>query len=168
MSWFIVYKGKAFRDSLTENLQKAGITFFMPIQKVEILKGEKMVIKEEAVLRNLIFIKTDRNVYQIANTIDGLRAPYLNRATHEPAIVSDAEMNQFMNILAYKSANAELLQDPYRHFTVGQRVRVRDGEFKGMEGYVLRMRGDRKLVIALGEMAIAVSGIHHTLFEPIK
>lgn len=47
-------------------------------------------------------------------------------------------------------------------------MRVTAGLFEGIEGYVVRIRRDRKLVVQLyGIIAIAISGIHHSLLEII-
>lgn len=167
MDWFAVYKGKASRGSLTENLQKVGITYCIPTQVIQHLEGNEMVEHEEKILTNLIFIQTDQDIATIAATVDGLKRPYIDHATEKPAVISDAEMQRFIRFLEFKNMDAKILQDPYQRFKVCQKVRVKAGDFEGTEGYVFRIRGDRKLVISLGEMAVAISGIHHTLLEPI-
>jgi len=43
MCWYIVYKGKPTKGTLRENLEKAGITYFIPTQFVEHLEGDRMV-----------------------------------------------------------------------------------------------------------------------------
>lgn len=169
MSWYIVYKGKTHkcRNSLKQNLDRAQIPYYTAIRATEHVDGEQIIVREEDVLHNLIFIKTDEDIYSVTQRIDGLRSPYRNQSTGLPAVVSDEEMQRFMEFMQFRNTEIRLLQQPYQHFSTHQRVRVRAGQFEGIEGYVLRMRGDRKLVVSLGEMAMAVSGIHHTLLEPI-
>lgn len=168
MAWYILYKGKAARGSLGENLTKAGLSYFLPKQNIEYLEEDQMKVKEEETLKNLIFIQTDAEIHSVANAIDGLRGPYIDRTTGKPAVVPDMEMQRFMDFLQAKNMNALILQDPYQRFKVCQKVRVRAGDFEGVEGYVFRIRGDRKLVISLSSMAVAISGIHHSLLEPIE
>jgi len=167
MDWYVVYKGRSINSSLYDNLEKAGIPYFIAKQTTEKYVEGKMVQKEEVLLKNLIFIQTDQNIYEITNSIDGLKAPYYNRATHTPAVIKEAEMKAFMDVLAAKSYKVQLLQDSYSKFTTGTRVRVKAGMFEGLEGHVLRMKGDRKLVIGLDDIAIAITGIHFTLLEPV-
>lgn len=168
MNWYIVYKGKPIRGTLRENLEKAGITYFFPAQSVAHLKGDRMEEKEEAVLSNLMFVQTAEDIRVLTKEIDGLRAPYLNHATGKPAIVSDEELQRFKRVLEARSLHAQFLPDGYQRFENCPKVRVKAGEFMGMEGRVFRIRHDRKLVIQLENMAIAVSGIHHTLLEIIR
>lgn len=168
MDWYIVYKGKSARGTLREELEKAGIPYFVPTQYVEHLEGEKMVMKEETVLNNLIFVQTDKEIVSLVNEIDGLKAPYKNTATGEPAKVRDEELQRFRKVLEARSVHAEFLPDAYRRFEKCPKVRVKAGTFEGIEGRVFRIRHDRKLIIALDDMAVAISGIHHTLLEVIE
>lgn len=166
MAWHIVYKGKATCGSLTENLARCGVEYFLPQQSVEYLDEDRMKVRDEEVMRNLIFVRTDRDIRLVVNAVDGLRGPYIDRTTGHPAIISDAEMQRFRDFLEAKNTSIRVLAEPYERFSLRQKVRVRAGSFEGTEGYVLRIRGDRKLVISVGSMAVAISGIHHSLFEP--
>ena len=167
MDWYIVYKGKSVRNTLQENLQQAGVGYFIPSQTMEKYEGDRMVEHEKPVLNNLVFIQTDDNIFHLARTIDGLKSPYLNCSTGRPAVVRDGEMQRFKQVIAMKNVHARFLPDNIDRFSSCPKVRVRAGEFEGVEGYVFRIRGDRKLVIALGDMAVSISGIHHTLLELI-
>lgn len=165
MHWYIVYKGKPTKGSLRENLERAGVTYFIPTQNVEHLDGDRMEEKEEAVLNNLIFVQTYEDIRVLTKEVDGLKSPYLNHATGMPATVTDAELYRFKRVLEARSLHAHFLPDVFQRFESCPKVRVKAGEFMGMEGRVFRIRHDRKLVIQLENMAIAVSGIHHSLLE---
>lgn len=166
MDWLIYYKGKAQKGTLRENLEGAGIRYFIPTRIGERFIGDRMVKREETVFSNLIFIQTDRQPGQL--NIDGLRAPLINHATGRPAMVSESEMEHFKKVLQAQGLQARFLPDAYHRFENCPHVRVKAGEFEGLEGRVFRIRGDRKLIIQLDEMAVAISGIHHTLLEVIK
>lgn len=170
MDWYIVYKGKTqhSKGSLQQNLEKAGIACYLPTQVVERRENDRMVEHTEPVLNNLVFIQTDGDIAAIAKETDGLKSPYMNCATGKPAKVSDEELQRFRRVLEARSIHAEFLPDAYKRFENCPKVRVKDGEFAGLEGHVFRIRHDRKLVIALDDMAVAISGIHHTLLEIIQ
>lgn len=168
MYWYIVYKGKPTKGTLKENLEKAGITYFIPTQFVEHLDGDRMVEREEAVLNNLIFVHTDKDIHDLIMSVDGLKAPYINHATGQPATVADEELQRFKRVLEARSLHAEFLPDAYRRFESCPKVRVKAGPFEGLEGRVFRIRHDRKLIIQLDDMAVAISGIHHTLLEIVE
>lgn len=170
MDWYIVYKGKSKLrgSSLTQNLDQAGIPYFLPVQVSTRLEDDRMVEYTEPVLNNLIFIQTDEDITSLTKEIDGLKSPYINHATHQPAVVSDKDLQRFKQVLEARSLHAEFLPDAYRRFEHCPKVRVKAGTFAGLEGRVFRIRHDRKLIIALEDMAVAISGIHHTLLEVIE
>jgi len=168
MYWYIIYKGKPAKGTLRGNLEKAGIIYFIPTQFVEHLDGDRMVEREEAVLNNLIFVHTDKDIHDLIMSVDGLKAPYINHATGQPATVADEELQRFKRVLEARSLHAEFLPDAYRRFESCPKVRVKAGPFEGLEGRVFRIRRDRKLIIQLDDMAVAISGIHHSLLEIVE
>lgn len=168
MSWYIVYKSKTLKSDLGARLDEAGVEYYVPYRKTSYYDEGQIKQREEEVLRNLIFINTAKDIVTLVNTIDGLGAPYWDKMTGRPAVVPDGEMERFMRFMSVQDIETRILQDPIQHFNSCQRVRVTAGDFAGVEGYVFRIRGDRKLVVALGDIAVAISGIHHSLLEPIE
>ncbi len=169
-NWYVVYRGKPLRGTLEENLGAAAVEYYIPtvVSRKLNAEGDAIVESEELFINNLLFVRTEGNIMEICDAVDGLRSPMKDRATGRPAVVSDAEMQNFMRFVSVKNLDARILPDPYQRFKVCQKVRVCAGDFEGIEGYVFRIRGDRKLIISLGDMAVAISGIHHTLLEPVE
>lgn len=167
--WFIVYRSSGSLKNCREYLDQTGLEYFVPTTvKEELSKdGREMVGVEVPVISNLVFIHTDRNILEVVNSIDFFRAPYKDHTTGRPAVVDDNEMNRFMAVVNARKEGVLILRDPFSKFAPMQKVRVRAGEFEGFEGRVVRILRDRKFVISLGTMAVAISGIHHTLLEPI-
>lgn len=168
--WYIVYRAKTSTTELTKELDRAGVEHYIPTQLVERLNedGTEMVEVEEVAIRNLVFLRTDQGLYSVVDRIAGLRAPFMDTMTGKPAEVGDADMNRFIAILKVHPSEIKLLHDPYAKFADRPLVRVKAGLFEGMEGRVVRVLRDRKLVLAVGQMAIAVSGIHRSLLEYVE
>lgn len=168
--WYIVYKRKMNAERLEDNLRSEKLNYCIPKGYVERLneEGTEMEEVEEVAIRNLVFLQTDRSLQEVINAVDGLSAPFLDTMTGRPAEVSDEEMERFIRILKVHPADIKLLSAPYARFSDRPKVRVRAGLFEGMEGRVVRIRRDRKLVVAVGRMAIAVSGIHRSLLEIVN
>lgn len=167
--WYVVYKGKSAKGSISESLDAKGVEHFTPTVVRTKLNNEGDAYEEkvETMVSNLMFVRTDGDIRALVNETEGLRYPMIDCATRLPAVVSDSEMQRFKEFLEIKNINARILEDPFSRFKVCQKVRVGAGKFQGLEGYVFRIRGDRKLVVSLGNMAVAISGIHHSLLEPI-
>ena len=59
------------------------------------------------------------------------------------------------------------LGDP-KDIKLGDKVKVTDGPFKGLEGHVKRIKKDRKFVITIGTIAaFVIEGISHKDIELI-
>ena len=167
--WYVVYRGFGSRADLEKLLVQAKVSYFLPTCCVERLNAERteMVLVEEVAIQNLVFIQCD-HIEPIIRQVEGLRAPLLDTMTGEPAQISDVEMEMFMRLSKMARDEVKLLHDPITKFAHHPRVRVKAGLFEGVVGYVVRILRDRKLVISLGNMALAISGIHRSLLEPIE
>lgn len=165
MDWFVVVRGKPYKGTLREHLTAAGVEFYIPTVTVERFAVDRMEEKEQLVINSLVFIRTSQPIDKLVEFVDGLRYPYYDHITRAPAKVPDRDLERFRRILALRSVHAQFLEDPFTKFANRPKVRVKAGEFEGMEGYVLRVKRDRKVVVSLGNTAVAISGIHPTLLE---
>ena len=74
---------------------------------------------------------------------------YFDRETKKPAVIPDREMELFMQITSADTSDLEYFSDEAIDYRSGDKVRVTGGPFKGAEGYIKRIRGNRRLVVAL-------------------
>lgn len=167
--WYVVYRGSCSRADLEAYLERAGVTYYLPLHCVEKLnsEGTEMIWVEEVAISNLVFIQTE-HIEPIIRQLEVLRAPLLDTMTGQPAQIGNSEMQLFMRVLQTCREQVKLLRDPYVKFAHHPKVRVKAGLFEGIEGYVVRILRDRKLVISLGSMALAISGIHRSLLESVE
>ncbi len=78
-------------------------------------------------------------------------------------------MQPFMQIMKDDPTRIRILQNPIEHYAEGNvKLRVLTGILKGQEGYVIRIARDRKLVMKIGDMVVAVGGIYKEEFEEVK
>lgn len=72
-------------------------------------------------------------------------------------------MELFMQITSADTSDLEYFSDEAIDYRSGDKVRVTGGPFKGAEGYIKRIRGNRRLVVALeGIIAVATTYIPGT------
>ena len=87
---------------------------------------------------------------------------------HNPIIVPDREIEVFRIVTSAAQAGLEILDDSPERYQTGDKVRVIDGPFKGAEGYIKRIKKDRRLVVTIsGVVAVATSYIPPELLEKI-
>ena len=85
-----------------------------------------------------------------------------------PAIISDHEMSIFKMVTSDGNPDLEYMDPGAISFKKGQHVRVTGGLFEGAEGYIQRIHGNRRLVVAIeGVVAVATSYIPSCFLEKI-
>lgn len=92
-----------------------------------------------------------------------------NCSTGRVAQIADSQMRPFMRINAIAPERIRFLLRPF-HYYARNRIllRITSGELAGLEGYVIRIDRDRRLVMDVGGMSVAVSGVHAEKFEEVE
>jgi hypothetical protein len=89
--------------------------------------------------------------------------------TGVPAVIPDKQMRPFMQIMENDPTRIRILLNPIEYYAEGNvKLRVLTGILKGQEGYLIRINRDRKLVIEIGDMVVAIGGIHKEQFEEVN
>lgn len=92
-----------------------------------------------------------------------------NCSTHLPAVIPDSVMQPFMRVMEASPEQVRFLLHPFKYYAGGNvKLRLTSGAFAGIEGYVIRIDRDRRLVMDVGGMSVAISGIHCEKFEVVE
>lgn len=125
--------------------------------------------KETPTVGGLVFIQGDLEeiLDYMAEKFPSLRLAN-DCATKRVATIPDSVMQPFMRVSAIEPTRVRVLLNPIGCYAQDrQRVRVVSGVLEGMEGYVVRINRDRRLVVAIGDMTLAISGAHNEPLEPV-
>ncbi len=94
---------------------------------------------------------------------------YSEPGENTPAPISDREMEIFRKATELAGTGAEYLGSDTWKYCVGDKVRVTEGLYKGLEGYIKRIKHARKLIVSIeGVAVVAISGIHPQYLEKIE
>ena len=169
--WYIIYRRKDFCEYLFKFLDQKSIPYYSVSTAAEDTAGEESIKKEYDSIKNLIFIKPFEPVNQFLDKLkieSGIvLIPYMDCMTREVAKVENEEMLRFIKLSKNNPDSIEILKDNFEKFSDKPRVRVKSGPYEGLEGRLVRIRRDRKVVISLGNSAISISGIEFSLLEKI-
>ena len=123
----------------------------------------------QKILPSYIFVHTDRpTIKKMQSACFGKYYVYADRETKEPCIIPDKEFETFRIVTSAAASGLEFLDDNPEKYQKGDKVRVTGGPFEGAEGYVVRIKKDRRLVVTIsGVAAIATSFIPMELLEKI-
>ena len=84
------------------------------------------------------------------------------------AIIPHSQMTPFMRIAQADPERIRFLLHPFHYYAKNRTLlRITSGPFAGIEGYVIRIARDRRLVMQVGGMSIALSGVHAERFEEV-
>lgn len=129
--WYVMSLLYVQTSKLAPVLEGAGFECFVP-----------------PVVRNMLFI------YSAKETIDsflrfdsrGARLTYMrSRADGQPLVVKDSAMRDFMAICRVYSCPIVMSEAPI--LKLGAHVRVKEGPLAGIEGYVVRIRKSRRVLV---------------------
>ena len=152
-------------------LQELGVEHFVPMARKKMVKDGKTVTVTAPAVSNLCFVRSTKAF--IKEYFDGMGenrpAHFMwDKCTREPIVVSDKAMADFMQVCRIMSDDALYLKDITDKLREGQKVRVIDGPFKGVEGTILRIKRSRRVVVELpGLLAVATSYIDPRSLEVI-
>ena len=117
----------------------------------------RMLFQGERLMREL------KRIYN-----DGLMF-YAEPGTSEPAPIKDKEMEMFILVCRTPVEYLKFFDEDFlAKCKVGQKVRVTGGLYKGAEGYIKRIKKDRRLLVRIEGVAVVATGfIPPSQLEPV-
>lgn len=157
-------------EPVRQSLDTGAIRYFYPMHLVEKCSDGGINYVQEPLIKSLIFVNSSEE------TLEGIRlkhvgsiAPYYDHRTLKPIIIPDEQMELFMRICSIKDSGLEYVGEDGPQFHQGDRVRVTDGIFKGLEGYIKRIKHDRRLIVTIeGVAAFATKFIPPSFLEKVE
>ncbi len=141
---------------------------FIPLEyKVHERNGFK-VKKLQPVIRNLIFLKTDRQ------SINELKQRFpiryiMDKGTGDPVIVPEKQMLHFITVAGNYDQQIVFLNPDELKAKIGTKVRIKEGIFKGVEGVLIRVRNNKRVVLQIeGLIVVATHYIPPSLLENLE
>lgn len=145
MNWYLIHtKPKQERCAL-QNLEQQGYACYLPIFPMEKLRQGIVTVTDEPLFPRYLFIRLDtgnsaRSWSPIRSTKGVSRLVSFGA---EPAKVH----NQLIELL---QSQEEVVQaQPQRLFTPGERVRLTDGAFAGIEGIYQMADGESRVMVLI-------------------
>jgi len=167
--WFAlnVYYNRVFqiRDYLSAQVDET----YVPTVCVatEDADGRRRVSERPAVPR-LMFARTEAANALALEATSPVPFRFYRAPDRTLSVIPDTEMQMFILVSSAGATGLEYFDSISPALTEGQRVRVTAGPFAGIEGTVRRVRGNRRVVVALqGLCAVATPYIPAALLTPL-
>lgn len=148
--WYALYTRSRYEKKVTDDLRGRGIESFLPlIEEVHLWSDRKKRVLEP-LFRGYVFVRTD-----LREKIPILQTPGVVRFVgirHVPSPIPDEQIN-WIRILI----NAPDALHREQYVAVGETVRIVAGPFRGVEGFVLRVKDCTRVVVSISTIAQSVS-----------
>lgn len=170
-----------------DKVQLKGAAHLMARRHIASLKGlgkkDTRYVEEGAfifqrtpLVSSLLFFRTDPDgLYAVESVLkdinDNARGFIYKTADWKKyAVVPDDQMQAFRLVTAKGSEGLEFFSsDSITRFKEGRKVRVKEGPFKGAEGYIKRIKRDRRLLVSIeGIVAVATAFIPPEMMEIVE
>ena len=153
------------------DLDAQGIDNFIPMKYVSVMRGkERRVKKLMPAIHNLIFMLVDRATMVQYKATTTLPIRYImNRETHQPVVIPRKQMDNFIAVAGNHSEQLLYIENDPITMRKGDKVRITGGLFEGAIGTLMRIKGNRRVVVSIpGVIAVATTDIHPSLIEKIE
>ncbi|MBQ0054181.1 MAG: UpxY family transcription antiterminator [Bacteroidales bacterium] len=155
---------KFFMDTICND----GKRYFIPTRITRTIDlNYKEEIKKEVLFQNLVFVRAGQAyIENLATNLRSLAGIYRNTVTKEIAQIPDTEMDTFIYVLTRGLEQLDIYEGELRK---NDRVRVTEGVLKGAEGYIVRIKGNRRFVVSVsGVAAVATAYIPQSMLQKIN
>ena len=144
---------------------------YVPVHTVEQFDSGRLTYVEKQLIPSLLFVRCGEQwlcEFKRSHNEDFMY--YAEPERRQPGAIRDEEMRSFILVTSADAGrNVKYFGADAPEYHIGDRVRVTDGIYKGAEGYIKRIKKDRKLIVSVtGVAVVAVSYIHPSYLEKIS
>lgn len=171
MHWyaFKVFYNKVFKIEDTLNEDK--IETYIPCETTLVERGGvKKKIRKPVISSLLFFYSTEKQALALQQRLTDRVILYTHLVNWQklPIAIPEREMKIFMLVTSSGEKGLDYFGDAPIEYSTGERVLVTDGPFKGAEGYIHRIKGNRRLIVAIqGVCAVATAYIPQCFLKKI-
>ena len=167
--WFAIRVTYNREMKVKRELDSIHIENFLPMKYRIIVRGEKKIKELVPAIHNLIFVYITPEDLKSYKATTALPIRYImNRETREPIVIPEQQMQYFIAVAGNPTEQIVYLDPDVSNFKKGDKVKIIGGVFEGAEGYFMRIKGDRRVVVCInGIAAVATAFIHPSLVKKI-
>ena len=149
--WYVLYTRSRHEKFIDAELGRRQIESFLPLRKIKRKWSDRTMTIEEPMFKSYLFVKPD--LTQIPSVLNTKGVVRLVSSHGRPVALHE----EIIGSLRWIVQN-EIAADPFPYMAVGDRVCVRNGIFKGLEGFVVRKDAKKcRIVISIEAIMASVS-----------
>ena len=137
----------------------------------QFVQAGPVIFKRVPVVSSLLFVRAPKErLPEVDACVDGRGFVYKTADRKTEAVIPDKQMAMFQMVCSSGAEGLEFFaDDDLTRYKAGDKVRVLEGPLKGAEGYIKRIRKDRRLLVSIeGFIAVATSFIPPQFLEKVS
>ncbi len=174
--WFVLRATYNRENKAYKYLTGKHVDAYIPFHHVhKFINGKKKRV-QESLLPNMLFVYADRQT--IDNYLADPELHFLNYyynhfetdlfGKNPPLTIDYSEMQNFIRLTSIDNEHIKLVEPNHCHYKSGDKVRIIEGDFKGIVGRVARVAGQQRVVVKIeGVCTIATAYIPSAFLEDI-
>lgn len=147
-----------------------GETYFPVVKSYKLEEDRRQLVVKPAI-SSLIFIHCSENdILSYESQLIGrvMLYTHVTDGVRIPSRIDDEEMRIFQLVTSVEDERLQYLDVGSVNYKEGQRVKVIEGPYQGCSGYIKRIKGNRRLLVAVEGLAlVATSYIPSEFLEKI-
>jgi len=162
LPWFAVHVRTRHETAIASFLEAKGYEQFVPLYKFKKRWSDRVKVLEAPLFPGYLFCRFDPQFrLPILKTPGVIQIMGYNRI---PTPIDETEMSAIQTVI-----ESGLQTEPWPFLEVGEHVRIGSGSLRGLDGIVLKMKENHRLVVSvtLLRRSVAVE-IDSTLVEPFS
>ena len=168
-------KSEEERSSLIPNELFGGgeqLSFYAPFVRLDRVNQQgKRVVTEKPLIPSLFFIQCTNRQVEIFDQLMGDMTriyTHLKEGKVQPIAIPLRQMEMFIQVSSGDQEGLEYYGPDAFDWRKGEKVRVIDGRFKGLEGEIKRIDGSKRLIVAIeGICCVATTYIPRCFLEKL-
>ena len=145
--WYALYVSSRQEKKVQDALLQKGIEAYTPVVKTMRQWSDRKKMVELPLITGYVFVKHADTEKEKVFTVNGI----VNYVTFEkkPAVVNEKELQVLKDIISF---GYETSVTNYTNFTSGTDVKITQGDFKGLEGTIIKKDKNDFFAVALNSI----------------
>lgn len=149
--WHAIYTKSRSEKKLYEELLESNIECYLPLKKELRVWSDRKKWVETPLFSSYVFVKvSEREYYQ------ALQSPWAVRYVSfegKAVVIPESQIETLKLFLSDQERNVEVTN---RNFKKGDRLKIIEGPLKGVQGEVIQIRGQHRLVLRFESLGFNV------------
>jgi len=164
--WFVAKTRANQERAIRERLTEMNIETYLPTRMEIRIRRDRRKRIEVVVIPNTLFVCAEKKAALALPNHHGVPIKYMiDFMTRTLLVVPERQMRNFMSVMGVSDANVEINNDLM--FEKGDKIRVVEGVFCGIEGELIRVEEKDKVLIRLDNIIACTMEVPSNYLEKI-